>query len=262
MKKEQETGLAPTMETISDFYGIAEQVVADSKKTKFINPQNMVHYDDEGNVTYDPVYTSMVEFLETELKEKKATEDANYIGTLRKRLSALKANMVDYLVGGITISDRNSTKDLVEDAIKNCASAAKDGWGRAANYEGLSKSYKLLTSKLEQFKSHFATENINVAVDILKTIFYSYFQTTKDLYSTVATEDEAIDITAKSLTELDGPVNIKAGFLTAEIIYSKNHNVKCTISLDTNILTTICKIISLMVTCNQCLLQAPQLNKY
>lgn len=268
-KKEEESGLAATVETVAEnFFGIAEQVVSDSRKTKFINPQHMVHYDEEGNMTYDPVYTAMVEFLETELKESKASEDANYVGTTRKRLSALKANMVDYLVGGVTISDRNATKDLVEDAIKNCASAAKDGWGLAANFEGLFNTFKLITSKVSKVEEKFKAD-LDIGLDILKSIFYAYFQTSKDLYSTVTTEEEAEVVTEKTITDIKGPINIKKGCFDFNVNNDKelnqlslNIDVKCTITLDIKILNTIAKIISLMVTCNQCLLQAPQLNKY
>ena len=112
-------------------------VVADSKKTKFINPKHMHVYDEEGNVSEDPIYTAMVNFLQTEIDNCKGTESASEIGLLKKRLSALKANMVDYLVGGVTISERDANKDLVEDAIKNCKFASLYGVGRAAKFEGL-----------------------------------------------------------------------------------------------------------------------------
>ena len=270
-RKEEESGLAATTKTVAEnFYGIAEQVVADSQKTKFINPQNMIHYDEEGNATYDPVYTAMVEFLETEIKEHKSTEDANYIGTLRKRLAALKANMVDYLVGGITISDRNATKDLVEDAIKNCASAARDGWGYAANFEGFSKTFDLLVHKQDEILDVFK-EDYGIALDIFMVIYNAYFDITKDLYSTIESDKGKIDkMITVSLMSLESPINIKEGFVVFNIdnkeevedYKKKKSTVKCTISLDIEILDTISKIISLMVTCNQCLLQAPQLNRY
>ena len=42
----------------------------------------------------------------------------------------------------------------------------------------------------------------------------------------------------------------------------ENPEVLCSIMLDINILDTIAKIITMMVTCNQCLLQHPNLNRY
>ena len=45
--------------------------------------------------------------------------------------------MAEYLIGGVTIADRDATKDLAEDAIKNCLSEAKYGVGNAANFDSL-----------------------------------------------------------------------------------------------------------------------------
>ena len=42
--------------------------------------------------------------------------------------------MIDFLVGGITIADRNNLKASVEDAVLNCRSAAKYGVGYGANF--------------------------------------------------------------------------------------------------------------------------------
>ena len=56
------------------------------------------------------------------------------------------------------------------------------------------------------------------------------------------------------------PYDISKGALPD--LAEKGTNVKCTIMLDIEVLDTISKIISMMVTCNQCLLQAPQLNNY
>jgi chaperonin GroEL (HSP60 family) len=251
LKKDQEKGLAPTIENVHEFYGCAELVVSDSKKTKFINPKHMYTVDENGEFHEDPIYTSMVNFLETEIENTKSTDSAGEIGLLKKRLSALKANMVEYLVGGVTIAERDASKDLIEDAVKNCKSSAEYGVGRAANFEGLVASYAYLGKLLLDDDC----EQINK--DIAKSICYAYEDITEILYSTVSSSaDEVIDAFLKSLNN-NYPFDISNGEIT-----DRGDIVKCSIMLDINILDTISKIITIMVTCNQCLLQAPQLNNY
>ena len=100
----------------------------------------------------------MVGFLETEIKEAENSGDENvaHIGFLKKRLSALKANMAEFLVGGVTIADRDAVKDLVEDAIKNCKSASKYGVGYAANWEALYACRKITFDDQLQNDIHLA----------------------------------------------------------------------------------------------------------
>ena len=245
-----EKGLAPSLENVAEnFYGKCELVVADSKKTKFINPEHMYlknedgsyKLDKEGNKIEDNIYSTMVRFLETELET--TTEDAGYKGTVRKRLSSLKANMVDYLVGGITIAERDQKKDLVEDAIKNCRSAARYGVGYAANFEGLRESMELANDY---------TNKTSIDGSIYNIIAKAYIETSKVLYRTVYPENKLDSIIVESLNN-GYPKNIRE---------HDSNPVLCSIMLDVEILDTISKIVTLMVTCNQCLLQAPQLNKY
>ena len=251
LKKDQEAGVAPTLENVHEFGGECELVIADSKKTKFINPKHMKIYNEDGTVEDDPIYTAMVNFLDTEIENTKSDSDTNELGLLKKRLSALKANMVEYLVGGITIADRDAVKDLVEDAIKNTKSATLYGVGRAANYEGLEAAYFLLQ------KYEYEVEN-EIETAIAECIFLSYCDIAKVLYGTVSNdEDEITEALVKSL-DLHNPFDISSGSIPVE----PSDKVKCSIMLDVNILDTISKIITMMVTCNQCLLQAPQLNTY
>lgn len=252
LKKDQDEGKAPTIENVWEFAGKAERVVADTKKTKFINPQHMHIYEEDGTVSDDPIYTAMINFLETEINNAKATGTAHEVGLLKKRLSALKSNLVEYLVGGVTVSERDAVKDLVEDAIKNCNSASEFGVGYAANFEGLSHSYNLLNEKV--------FEEGTIENDILSCIFNSYYDIATILYSTVSRDEEEIDNHICMSIENGCPYNICEGVLPA--LDEKGTQVKCSIMLDINILDTLSKIITIMVTCNQCLLQAPQLNKY
>ena len=243
-QRDVENGTAATVENVADtFYGTAELVVADSRKTKFINPEHM--RDAEGNE--DPIYTSMVNHLQTEIDN---ADDSTNVGLLKKRLSALKANMVEYLVGGVTISERDAIKDLAEDAIKNCSSAAKYGVGYAANFEAL-RAEAINASKVEP-------DPFYVSQAIADCIFNAYFDIAKILYGTVCTDEEEINNAIFCSLDSERPYDISDGSIPS----ITSERVKCTIQLDINILDTLAKIITMMVTCNQILLQAPQLNTY
>ena len=254
-----EAGLAPTVDNVFEFCGEAELVVADSKKTKFINPAHMM-INDNGEVKEDPVYTSMINFLTTEIENTKASDDAHSIGLLKKRLSALKSNMVDYLVGGVTISERDAIKDLVEDAIKNCKSASMYNVGYAANFEGLRASYKVLNDYYDKVYSADESEvKIAAIQDIALCIFKSYFDIAAILYGTVEFDkDKVKEYIIKSLDN-NMPYDISDAVLSDD---NKGDNVLCSIMLDINILDTLSKIITMMCTSNQCLLQASHLNVY
>lgn len=255
LKRDQESGIAPTVENVAtDFCGYAEQVVSDAKKTKFINPKHMHVYNEDGTVTDDPIYSQMVEFLEREIENEKATGTAGDIGLLKKRLAGLKANSVDYLVGGVTIADRDATKDLVEDAIKNCKSASLYGVGYAANFEGLRSSCEVLDEITDE------EESTMLDIDIAGCIYSAYCDIAEILYGTVSTNKEEIEARVFHSIIVGKPYDISGGYLPDLPDYSDN--VKCSIMLDVNILDTISKIITLMVTCNQCLLQGSNINKY
>ena len=126
-----EKGLAPTLETITDFCGSAEMVEADQLKTKIINPVKM--FNEDGS--YSEEYKSMLSYLETQV-EKCKQEDAGIeqISRAKRRLNSFKGNMVDFLVGGVTLADRANLKASVEDAVLNCRSASRDGVGYGANF--------------------------------------------------------------------------------------------------------------------------------
>ena len=251
LKRDQEAGIAPTIETVADFYGEAEMVVADGKKTKFINPAHMHYCDETGEIKEDPQYIALINFLEAEIANVKSTATAGEIGTLRKRLSALKANAVDYLVGGVTIAERDAIKDLVEDAIKNCKSASLYGVGYAANFEGLLASKKYFDTMTEY----------NLKSAIAGAIFVSYRDISEILYSTVSNDKDEVVYRVVGSLKHGYPYDISSGSLP-DIDDISGDKVKCSIMLDQNILDTISKIVTMMVTCNQCLLQAPSLNNY
>lgn len=245
---EQETGDAPTFETVHNFAGEAEMVVADNAKTKFINPKSIVDNDE--------AYDRLVSYLKAEIK--KATdenEDIVVVGRLKKRLNCLEANMVEFLVGGISISDRDALRDLVEDAVLNCASAAENGVGRAANFEGLSAIFKLC-NEIDYDKDDY------VEIKIKEAILAAYYKAAHVLYGSVVEEKDIHDIIIKSI-ENNEPFNVIDLFNAPNLSdIEPKQDVLCSIKTDSVILDAISKIITMMVTSNQCLLQSTTLNIY
>ena len=232
-------GLAPTPETIHEFAGFCELVEADINSTKFINPKEMYEgVDDQGNPIPTPTYDNLLQFVEAELKNAiENSEDDRTIYQLRKRLQSLKANMVEFNVGGITIAYRDSVKDLVEDAVKSCRSASRDGVGYAANFEGLRATLELITETKD--KSEEA---------ILKLIGKAYVNLQSKLY-----EDNPEERIKENIKN-DCPYNLATKEYDGKVITS--------IKTDIKILDAIAKIVTLMVTTEQCLVQVPALNHY
>lgn len=251
-KKDVENGNAPTVDNITEFAGHAELVVADSKKTKFINPLHMTGEKE------DPVYTAMINFLETEIEQEKNSENAHSIGLLKKRLSALKANMVDYLVGGITIADRDMLKDLVEDAVKNCKSSSLYGYGYAANFEGLICSMRVFKEYSDLYCDGEDGDSNKIYVDISQCIFESYLEVSRILYRTVELDEDKVECAVWDSIYNNHPFNISEGYLDNK----SGDKVLCSIKLDVNILKDVSKIISMMLTANQALLMSSAINLY
>jgi hypothetical protein len=90
---------------------------------------------------------------------------------------------------------------------------------------------------------------------IAMLIFDAYYEISKILYNTVMNEEEAEKKVEESIKN-DKPFNISIQKS------DKGVTVLCSIKLDINIIETLSKIITRMVTCNQCLLQASHLNVY
>jgi hypothetical protein len=123
-KKDIEEGKAPTLDTVVNFYGFADEIKSDAFKTSFINPKDMF-VEEDGTKTYSQIYESQLNFISQQLKlAQEQDETIDVIYNLKRRLHSLQANMIDYLVGGVTVTDRDSVRALVEDSVKNIRSAA------------------------------------------------------------------------------------------------------------------------------------------
>ena len=137
-----ENGKAPTVENITTFAGTTELIVSDAVSTKFIRPRNMYK---EGTDEYTDEFNNLIKALEAELQMAyENNETVATTGRLKRRINSLKANMVEFLIGGVSVSDRDSVRDLVEDAVKSLRSACQYGVGNGSNYEGCRAAFTLL----------------------------------------------------------------------------------------------------------------------
>lgn len=251
-KTDQESGLAPSLDTITEFCGYCCEVEADANITRFVDPVMMYEKDDNGDTiineeTGDPVlsttYNNIITFLEAELKNALATgQHAGVTGSLKRQLNAIKANMVEIFVGGISISDRDSVRDLVEDAVLNCRSAAKYGVGYGANTMGIVE-----LSKIEPKE-----DDSTIIATMRDILYYAYEDMISLLYATKYDNTESI---IEDIIEKGGiPLNISTDEYDGKVITS--------IESEPAILDTISKIITIMFTANQAILQAPALSHY
>lgn len=254
LKADQESGLAPTLQNVVDFYGTVEEVEADTSVTKFVNPSKMYETDDEGKIKYDdngyPIYSTtynnIVNFLEAQYRSLSSQGgNVGTLGSLKRQLNAVKSNMVELFIGGISISDRDSLRDLVEDAVLNTRSAAKNGVGYGANTMGFYAITKMLEDR----------DNDDEMSDMLEILLMAYKQTIRSLYTTIFKDDDKVfEDLFKNIIKYKGiPYNMNA----------KNDpydgKVLTSIESEPMILDTISKIVTIMYTANQAILQAPSL---
>lgn len=240
-ERDIEAGLAPTLENIHEFAGTCDLVEADSVKTKFVNPEGMK--DETGEDSQ--ILKAMIRDLEAELaRAYEENADVNVTGTLKRRINSLKANMVEYLVGGVSVADRDALRDLVEDAVLNCRSAAANGVGFGSNFE-LARAVDNLLD----------VNYTTVSLDIYKylRVIYEAAQNLRHILYGCATIDE---YAGQFTTELKNgcPKNIRTG--------EYDGKVKSSIKSDIVILETIGKIVTLAYTCNQFILPSPAVNVY
>lgn len=251
-QKAIESGDAPTPETVCDWYGSADLVEADAVNTKFVNPRCMFdkdHFDmnNDGSKSYaySSIYQGLLNSIEKELEVAyKNNEDANVTGNLKRRLNSLKTNLVEYLIGGITVTDRDSVRDLVEDAVLNCRSAAKHGVGYGANFE----AFRVIDNMLKNVEDDYSGK-----IDIMEAIARAYANALLNLYKSVYDINEAEDWARESL-EKGMPLNLA----TLEF----DGKVLCSIETDVAILEAISKVVMVMFTANQALIENPINNVY
>ena len=236
-QKDIEQGLAPTVETVVDFCGTADEVRADALKTQLLRPKNM--FNEDGSYSED--YTTLLNFLKTQI-DKNIAEDAgiNKIANAKRRYNTLKGNMVDFLIGGVTLSDKEALHASVEDAILNVRSAVNNGVGYGASYMAYKALYEMRIS--DEWSNN----------SFVKMLYNAYYDMIKILYKGYNTS-EFDDLLRESL-ENNCPLNIRNN--------QYDHTVVSSIKTDVAILDVIEKVLSIMYTTNQYLVPNPAYNIY
>lgn len=245
-KSDVEKGIAPTLDNVAtEFGGKAELLVADTKTTKVINPELMFVNDEEGKRVFSSEYNNLLASLEAQLAQLDTVkESATEVNVLRRRIQSLKCNMVDYLIGGVSYTDRDALKDAVEDAVLNCRSAAKEGIGYAANFEGLRAAYEVAE----------VTSNISpIREAVSNAVYKAYANTVARIYvDYMAVEDIEQDDLIKTLIERNKPIDVTGN----------DREVLSSIKTDPTTLQAIVDIVGLMFKTNQFLCPIPDMNTY
>lgn len=245
-KSDVEKGIAPTLDNVaSDFGGKAELLVADTKTTKVINPELMFDTDEEGKRVFSNDYNNLLASLEAQLAQLDTVkESATEVNVLRRRIQSLKCNMVDYLIGGVSYTDRDALKDAVEDAVLNCRSAAKEGIGYAANFEGLRAAHEVaeVTSNLSPIREAVSNAVYKAYANTVARIYVDY----------MAVEDIEQDDLIKTLIERNKPIDVTGN----------DREVLSSIKTDPTTLQAIVDIVGLMFKTNQFLCPIPDMNTY
>lgn len=262
-EEEQKQGLAPTNETVHDFFGCADAVISDFSKTKIINPCEMYK---QGTTEYSDLYQGMIDHAEREVAEaKRDGQDVNTLGTLKRRLNSLKANTLDLYIGGSTQEERDNRFDAAEDAVLNCMSAAIHGFGYASNLEGLFAAEDVYKKYGNAFDDEPTLE-----VAISSIIYNSYLDLVALLYGTKRSEIhesyseyERNGIVHQMVVAALGgedkllprmPIDITTGERSEDVVTS--------IRSDIAVLTIISKLMTILITCNQFLTPEASNNMY
>lgn len=239
-------GSAPNIENVTEFYGTCDMVTIDMEKMKIVNPKYMfdenAKVDEYGYRPFSSTYKSIISFLETQIEmESQDKNNINTLTVLKRRLHSLTANFVEYLVGGVSAADRDNVKDLVEDAILNCRSAAENGVGYGAGFEGLMAATA-------------TTPDDPIGYEMTNIISNAYEQIMKNLYMSVMSEEDAESTITESLA-VHKVYNIREKTFYGNQVYTS-------IETDIVILEAISRIITIMYTANQALLVDPMQNAY
>jgi len=244
-----EKGLAPTPETIHDFAGRSEEIIADATSTKVINPV-LMHYKDG---TYTETYNALLEQLKAELNKYEETkEELTKINLLKRRIGSLECNMVDYYISGISHTDRNALIDAVEDAVLNCRSASENGVGDGANFNPL--------SILDSMVGEIDDEDISAKNEVIKILYRSYRSLFLMIYKNYMNtdlfkndKDKENKLLNSSLT-CKRPLNLRTDRFDGKVLTS--------IKADEVILEAVSKIIGLIFKTNQAIVASPVQNTY
>lgn len=256
-EKDIKSGVAPTVDTVTSFYGTADQVIISRDYTKFVNPSNMFEKDENGkfkldennNLIYSTTYNSLISFLKSQLElAEKEHDDLVEIRMLKRRLNGLTSCLAELYIGGLSVTDRESAKDLADDAVRNCRSAAVNGVGRAANFEG----YLAARDLIDEYDAHKENGLNRKIAHIIKKSYRSVINEIYTLNLNVP-EKNIADIMSSSIT-YGMPINLRTGEHDGTVLSS--------IDSDIAVLDCVTRIVSIMFVSNQILVSSPMNNSY
>ena len=274
-KADKVKGLVLTPSNIRSFAGSADKVVIDAISTRIINPKNM--YDENGE--YTEYYNNYVAQLKDILaKYEETREELVKIGHLKRRINIITNSMVDLLIGGVGIADRDALKDSIEDAVLNCRSAAQNGVGYGANYEGF-KVYNELSrdfeTQLKYLEEKLNEENISedekldynkrkynylIKAAVAKIILTAYTRLVVNVYLPFC-NDKVADATKIALYSI-GAKNEEERTPFNIITQKFDGKVLTSIKTESSMLYAIKKIITLLFNTNQFIVPDPRFNIY
>lgn len=244
-EKDQANGDAPTVDTIVDWCGTADAVVAGYNKTKIINPKLMYN---EGTTEFSDFYKAIINNLEMQLAQAKQDgKNLNDIGNLRRRIHSMKANMVDLYIGGSTPEERDNRFDSAEDAVLNCMSAAEYGYGWGANIQ----AFNVFNTLYKNPNSGIISVVYNSYLDLLAKLYGSSLGEVPSSYSEAS--DEVKDM-IKTTIETGTPINLRTGKADGLVLSS--------IKSDITVLDIVANVVGMLVTTKQFLCQSPAHNIY
>lgn len=259
-------GLAPDIDTISNFFGTCEMISVSEDSTKVVRPKNM--FKDDGE--YTESFNNLLSWCEAELERLKANNaTTTEIYNLKRRINSLKSNLIEYFVGGIALSDRDNDRASLEDAIKNCRSAIVDGVGSGANVEGFKVLYDIHDDDTRPTLEQEILDIIyNAYEDILDLLYKPVFinkveelrklspapaHTNTNIDDIKIIKDKIMDDFYQNLID-HGAYNLRTDKFDGK--------VETSILSDVVILQAISQIITRMATAEQFILPTPQHNVY
>lgn len=244
-EKDQTNGDAPTVDTVVDWCGTADAVVAGYNKTKIINPKLMY---EEGTTEFSAFYKAIINNLEMQLDQAKQDgKNLNDIGNLRRRIHSMKANMVDLYIGGSTPEERDNRFDAAEDAVLNCMSAAEYGYGWGANVQ----AFNVFDALYKNPNSGIISVVYNSYLDLLAKLYGSSLGEVPSSYSEAS--DKVKDM-IKTTIETGTPINLRTGEADGLVLSS--------IKSDITVLDIVANVVGMLVTTKQFLCQSPAHNIY
>ena len=257
-KMDKKNGLAIREDgsNVLAFAGKAEKVIVDATTTRIINPLFM--YDEDGN--YTDFFNEYIAQLKDLLRTYEEThEEIGKIGRLKRRINILQSNMVDLYVGGIGTSDRVPLTDSVEDAVLNCRSAAAEGVGYGANYEGL----RVFNAMDIQFQQNFAenpdSERDKIYALVSSVVIRAYWKLVAAIYEPYfENEEKALNLVRFMIAAEDHKYRQPFNIVTEEF----DGCVLTSIQTEPAILDSISRIVTILFNTNQFVLPDPRFNIY